>query len=115
MFNPCVIVNHPVAINALATAFNGWMQFQASEKETKSRCSGGMRSNMPRASAQRPAGAQIWSWNFGPAIWKTTEIIPSTSQKLIRTSYCNFGILYHVHRFTLIFLDTVETGHLEHL
>lgn len=44
-----------------------------------------------------------WSWNFGPAIYKTTEIIPSTFQKLIRTSYCNFGILicilYHLHRF----------------
>ena len=37
------------------------MQFQVSEKDTKSRCSWGIRSNMSRASAQRPASAHISS------------------------------------------------------
>ncbi len=37
------------------------MQFQVSEKDTKSRSSWGIRSNMSRASAQRPASAHISS------------------------------------------------------
>ena len=86
------------------------MQFQASEKETKSRCSGGMRSNMPRASAQRPAGAHI---EAGTLVLRSRKLQKSFHRHLKNLYELPTGILYHLHRFTLLFLD--KAGHLEPL